>query len=171
MLQCWTITILGRVIMQLIFIVILGAVLGFLYGKLHRRFYIQFQRYVFLPGSRLSCHHFSILSLHMSNWCGNTKQCFLKGLRSIIFYCRYLQFHRFFDPWFRCNSRVVFDRSTLRWRYGDALDQEARADTSFGFLLLFINLLFISLSLLMLHMFATYSASYFGVTYDQNQYQ
>ena len=40
------------------------------------------------------------------------------------------------------------------------------ADTSFGFLLLFINLVFISLSLLMLHLFATYSAGYFGVTYD-----
>jgi hypothetical protein len=41
------------------------------------------------------------------------------------------------------------------------------ADTSFGFLLLFINLVFISFSLLMLHLFATYSAGYFGVTYDE----
>lgn len=40
-------------------------------------------------------------------------------------------------------------------------------DTSLGFLLLFINLLFISFSLLMLHLFATYGAGYFDVTYDE----
>jgi hypothetical protein len=43
--------------------------------------------------------------------------------------------------------------------------KKSGADTSFGFLLLFINLLFISLSLLMLHVFATYSAGYFDVMY------
>lgn len=45
--------------------------------------------------------------------------------------------------------------------------KKSRADTSFGFLLLFINLIFVSFSLLMLHIFATYSADYFGVTYDE----
>lgn len=44
--------------------------------------------------------------------------------------------------------------------------KKSNADTSFGFLLLFINLIFVSLSLLMLHLFATYSAGYFGVRYD-----
>ncbi|PHS38362.1 MAG: hypothetical protein COB07_08720 [Sulfurovum sp.] len=44
--------------------------------------------------------------------------------------------------------------------------KKSKADSSFGFLLLFINLIFISLSLLMLHLFATYSAGYFGVRYD-----
>ncbi len=44
--------------------------------------------------------------------------------------------------------------------------KKSKADTSFGFLLLFINLIFVSLSLLMLHLFATYSAGYFGVRYD-----
>lgn len=44
--------------------------------------------------------------------------------------------------------------------------KRSNADTSFGFLLLFINLVFVSLSLLMLHLFATYSAGYFGVRYD-----
>ncbi len=40
-------------------------------------------------------------------------------------------------------------------------------DTSFGFLLLFVNLLAISLSLLMLHLFAMYTAPYFEVEYDE----
>jgi len=41
-------------------------------------------------------------------------------------------------------------------------------DTSFGFLLLFVNLLLISLSLLMLHIFGTYGAEYFDVTYEED---
>lgn len=45
--------------------------------------------------------------------------------------------------------------------------KRSKADTSFGFLLLFINLVFVSLSLLMLHLFATYTAGYFDVTYDE----
>ncbi len=45
--------------------------------------------------------------------------------------------------------------------------KRSNADTSLGFLLLFINLVFVSLSLLMLHLFATYSAGHFGVTYDE----
>ena len=45
--------------------------------------------------------------------------------------------------------------------------KRSNADTSLGFLLLFINLVFVSLSLLMLHLFATYSAGYFDVTYDE----
>ncbi len=45
--------------------------------------------------------------------------------------------------------------------------KRSNADTSLGFLLLFINLVFVSLSLLMLHLFATYSAGYFDVSYDE----
>lgn len=44
--------------------------------------------------------------------------------------------------------------------------KKSKGDTSLGFLILFVNLLFISLSLLMLHLFATYSAPYFGMSYD-----
>jgi len=46
--------------------------------------------------------------------------------------------------------------------------KKSKADTSFGFLLLFINLLAISLSLLMLHIFAEYSAPYFDISYDSD---
>ncbi len=44
--------------------------------------------------------------------------------------------------------------------------KKSNGDTSFGFLLLFINLVAISLSLLMLHLFAMYSAPHFGVSYE-----
>jgi len=40
-------------------------------------------------------------------------------------------------------------------------------DTSLGFLLLFVNVLAISLSLLMLHLFATFTSGYFGIEYDE----
>jgi hypothetical protein len=44
--------------------------------------------------------------------------------------------------------------------------KQAKGDTSFGFLLLFINLLLISVSLFMLHLFATYTAGYFDASYS-----
>jgi hypothetical protein len=44
--------------------------------------------------------------------------------------------------------------------------KKSKGDTSFGFLLLFINLLLITLSLFMLETFATYSAGYFNESYD-----
>jgi len=43
--------------------------------------------------------------------------------------------------------------------------KKSGGDTSFGFLLLFINLLFISLSLLMLHLFGVYTSAYFEASY------
>jgi len=46
--------------------------------------------------------------------------------------------------------------------------KKSKADTSLGFLLLFINLLLITLSLYMLDMFGTYSAGYFEMDYDDS---
>jgi hypothetical protein len=43
--------------------------------------------------------------------------------------------------------------------------KHTQGDTSLGFVLLFINLIFISLSLFMLHLFAGYSAPYFDENY------
>jgi len=43
--------------------------------------------------------------------------------------------------------------------------KKSGADTSFGFILLFANLLFISLSLLMLHQFGIYTSDFFGESY------
>jgi len=44
--------------------------------------------------------------------------------------------------------------------------KKSNADTSLGFILLFINLIFVSLSLLMLHNFGIYTAEYFGESYS-----
>lgn len=43
------------------------------------------------------------------------------------------------------------------------------ADTSIGFILLFINLIFVSLSLLMLHLFGTFTAEYFDESYYSDE--
>ena len=45
--------------------------------------------------------------------------------------------------------------------------KKSNADTSLGFILLFINLVFISLSLLLLHNFGIYTAEYFEESYSQ----
>ena len=47
--------------------------------------------------------------------------------------------------------------------------KKSGADTSIGFILLFINLIFISLSLLMLHIFGLYTAEYFGESYSDER--
>ena len=44
--------------------------------------------------------------------------------------------------------------------------KKSNADTSIGFILLFINLILISLSLLMLHIFGIFTSQYFGETYS-----
>ncbi len=44
--------------------------------------------------------------------------------------------------------------------------KRSNADTSLGFLLLFINLVFVSLSLLLLHTFGIYTAEYFETSYS-----
>jgi len=46
--------------------------------------------------------------------------------------------------------------------------KKSNADTSLGFILLFLNLVFVSLSLLMLHTFGEYSAPYFDTEYSQD---
>ena len=47
--------------------------------------------------------------------------------------------------------------------------KKSGADTSIGFILLFINLIFISLSLLMLHIFGIYTAEYFSESYSDER--
>ena len=47
--------------------------------------------------------------------------------------------------------------------------KKSGADTSIGFILLFINLIFVSLSLLMLHLFGTYTAVYFDESYYSDE--
>lgn len=47
--------------------------------------------------------------------------------------------------------------------------KKTNGDTSIGFILLFINIVFITLSLLMLHMFGVYTESYFGAYYSDSR--
>ena len=47
--------------------------------------------------------------------------------------------------------------------------KKSGSDTSIGFILLFMNLIFVSLSLLMLHFFGTYTASYFDESYYSDE--
>ena len=47
--------------------------------------------------------------------------------------------------------------------------KKSDADTSIGFILLFINLVFVSLSLLMLHTFGMHTAEYFGESYSDER--
>lgn len=47
--------------------------------------------------------------------------------------------------------------------------KKSGGDTSLGFLILFINLLLISLSFLMLHLFGLYTESFFGTFYSQDE--
>jgi len=47
--------------------------------------------------------------------------------------------------------------------------KKSNADASMGFLLLFINLIFVSLSLLMFHIFGMQTASYFGESYSDER--
>ena len=46
--------------------------------------------------------------------------------------------------------------------------KKSGGDTSLGFLILFINLMFVSLSFLMLHLFGVYTESYFGALYSED---
>ncbi len=46
--------------------------------------------------------------------------------------------------------------------------KKSKADTSLGFLLLFVNLMLVTLSLYMLDIFGTYSASYFEMRYENS---
>lgn len=43
--------------------------------------------------------------------------------------------------------------------------KQSKSDTSLGFILLFINIMFVTLSFLMLHMFGIYTSDYFGESY------
>lgn len=47
--------------------------------------------------------------------------------------------------------------------------KKSNADTSIGFIILFVNLIFVSLSLLMLHVFGIYTAEYFGESYSEDR--
>ncbi len=153
--------------MQLIIIVIMGAVLGFIYGYNTNGFIFD-KNICLFAGLTLIMPSLFKFKLRDTILVWEYRSVLLKG-----FIVNYLLL-----PLFALAIGFVTDDfgitaglfllavlsgggMVMHWI------KRSNADTSLGFLLLFINLVFVSLSLLMLHLFATYSAGYFGVTYDE----
>jgi len=154
--------------MQLIFIVLLGAVLGFLYGNNTDGFIFSSKICLFAGITLIMPSLFNFELGHVKLvW--EHKTVLIKG-----FLVNYLLLPVFalVIGFLTHNFGITAGLFLIAVLSGGGMVmhwiKKSGADTSFGFLLLFINLIFISLSLLMLHVFATYSASYFGVTYDEN---
>jgi len=152
--------------MQLVFIVFLGAVLGFLYGSYTDGFIFSTNICLFAGLTLImpSLFKFKLSEIRLV-W--QYKSVLIKG-----FIVNYLLL-----PIFAVGIGMVTNDfgvaaglfliavlsgggMVMHWI------KRSHGDTSLGFLLLFINLVFVSLSLLMLHLFALYTAHYFGVTYD-----
>lgn len=152
--------------MQLIVIVLLGAVLGFLYGGYTDGFIFSKNICLFAGITLIMPSLFKFkLSDIMLVW--THKMVLFKGfiLNYIILPLIALAIGFMTDDFGIVSGLLLISLFSgggmvMHWI------KRSNGDTSFGFLLLFINLLFISLSLLMLHIFAMYSAGYFGVTYD-----
>lgn len=154
--------------MQLIFIVILGAVLGFLYGASTDGFIFSSDICLFAGITLIMPSLFKFELAHVKLvWVHKT--VLMKG-----FFVNYMLLPLFalVIGFLTHDFGITSGLFLIAVLSGGGMVmywiKKSGADTSFGFLLLFINLLFISLSLLMLHLFAMFSASYFGVTYDAN---
>jgi len=153
--------------MQLIFIVMLGALLGFLYGANTDGFIFSAKICLFAGITLIMPSLFKFELAHVKLvW--EHKAVLIKG-----FFVNYmiLPFFALVIGFLTHNFGITSGLFLIAVLSGGGMVmhwiKRSGGDTSFGFLLLFINLVFISLSLLMLHLFATYSAGYFGVTYDE----
>ena len=152
--------------MQLIFIVLLGAVLGFVYGSYTDGFIFSSKICLFAGLTLImpSLFKFKLLDIKLV-WIH--KNILLKGLLvnfialPLIAVAIGLMTGDFgVASGLFLISVLSGGGMVMHWI------KKSGGDTSFGFLLLFINLIFISLSLLMLHFFAIYSAGYFESRYD-----
>jgi len=152
--------------MQLILIVILGAVLGYLYGY-NTDGFIFSQKICLFAGITLimpSLFNFELAEIKLV-W--EYKKVLVKG-----FFVNYVILPLFavIIGLLTNDFGVTAGLFLISVLSGGGMVmhwiKRSGGDSSFGFLLLFINLVAISLSLLMLHLFAIYSAEHFGVTYD-----
>jgi len=152
--------------MQLIFIVILGAVLGYLYGY-NTDGFIFSQKICLFAGITLIMPSLFNFELGEIKLVWEYKKVLIKG-----FFINYVILPLFavIIGLLTNDFGVTAGLFLISVLSGGGMVmhwiKRSGGDTSFGFLLLFINLVAISLSLLMLHLFAMYSAGYFGVTYD-----
>lgn len=153
--------------MQLIIIVILGALLGFIYGNVTDGFIFDTNICLF-AGLTLIMPSLFKFKLRDVKLVWEYKSVLLKG-----FIVNYLLIPAFaLAIGFMTNDfGITAGLFLLAVLSGGGMVmhwiKRSNGDTSLGFLLLFINLIFVSLSLLMVHLFATYSAGYFGVSYDE----
>ena len=152
--------------MQLIIIVIIGTVLGFIYGSNTNGFIFSTNICLFAGLTMImpSLFQFKLRDVQLI-W--HHKKTLLKGMVvNYIFLPLIALGIGFLTGDFGITAGLFLiavlsgGGMVMHWI------KKSNGDTSFGFLLLFINLVFISLSLLMLHIFATYSAPYFDVSYE-----
>lgn len=151
--------------MQLIVIVILGAVLGFTYGSYTDGFMFSTNICLFAGLTLImpSLFKFKLADVQLV-W--EYKRILFKGflvnfiILPIVALVIGLLTHNFgIASGLFLLSVLSGGGMVMHWI------KKSKGDTSFGFLLLFINLVFISLSLLMLHVFAIYTSDYFGRGY------
>lgn len=152
--------------MQLIIIVILGAILGFVYGSFTDGFIFSSKICLFAGITLImpSLFKFEFKDIQLI-W--HHKLVLLKGalvnyllLPAIALLIGFATQDFGIAAGLFLISVLSGGGMVIHWI------KRSKGDISFGFLILFINLLLISLSLLMLHLFATYSAPYFDTSYD-----
>ena len=151
--------------MQLIFIVILGAVLGFTYGSYNDGFVFSSNICLFAGITLIMPSLFNFKLAHVKLvWVH--KKTLGKGLLVNYFILPiFALIIGFITGDFGITSGLFLisvlsgGGMVMHWI------KKSNGDTSFGFLLLFINLILIAVSLLMLHVFAMYAAGYFDAHY------
>ena len=154
--------------MQLIIIVILGAFFGFLYGMDSNGFIFSSKICLFAGITLIMPSLFNFELTHVKLvW--EHKRVILKGLLINYMVLPVIALAIGFTTGDFGITAGLFLLAVLS---GGGMVmfwiKKSRGDTSLGFLLLFINLLLITLSLQMLHIFATYSADYFDASYTAN---
>jgi len=152
--------------MQLIVIVILGAMLGFIYGFNTGGFIFSSKICLFAGLTLIMPSLFKFELKHMPLVLEH-KQVLLKGLFVNYLLLPIIAIAIGFATGDFGIASGLFLISVLSGG-GMVMHwiKHSKGDTSFGFLLLFINLLLISVSLFMLHLFATNTAAYFDASYN-----
>lgn len=154
--------------MQLIFIVIVAALLGFLYGANSDGFIFSSKICLF-AGLTLIMPSLFKFELNQIPLVWEHKAVLLKGLLVNFILLPVIAMGVGFATGDFGITAGLFLIAVLS---GGGMVMHwiktSKGDTSFGFLLLFINLLLISLSLLMLNLFASYFAAYFDASYSSD---
>ena len=152
--------------MQLIIIVILGALLGFVYGANTDGFLFSSKICLFAGLTLIMPSLFNFELVHIKRiWVH--KKILLKGF--VVNYIL-LPIIAIAIGFATGDFGITAGLFMLAVLSGGGMVmhwiKKSNADTSLGFLLLFVNLLLITLSLFMLDLFGTYSAGFFETEYD-----